>query len=154
MHIHFNKFPTLDNVFPHTLRNISNWLCLKLTEVKRHIFYRHKFLMVLFIWTVLSLVWPIHSLLTSSHIGWKQIGKIFYTRSFGGPPGPNFWSAALRVSLTSSFAPFGRLGRVTHAPLHHTRTHRTWVLPEPKFENKCTSFFDFFGFERPLLRYL
>ena len=34
----------LDNVFPHTLRNISNWFCLKLTEVKRHIFYRHKFL--------------------------------------------------------------------------------------------------------------
>ena len=27
------------------------------------------------------------------------------------------------------------------------------VLPEPKFENKCTSFFDFFGFVRPLLRY-
>ena len=27
------------------------------------------------------------------------------------------------------------------------------VLPEPKFENKCTSFFEFFGFERPLLRY-
>ena len=26
------------------------------------------------------------------------------------------------------------------------------VLPEPKFENKCTSFFEFFGFERPLLR--
>ena len=24
----------LDNVFPHTLRNISNWFCLKLTEVK------------------------------------------------------------------------------------------------------------------------
>ena len=28
------------------------------------------------------------------------------------------------------------------------------VLPEAKFEKKCTSFFDFFGFERPLLRYL
>ena len=27
------------------------------------------------------------------------------------------------------------------------------VLPEPKFENKCTSFFEFFGFEQPLLRY-
>ena len=28
------------------------------------------------------------------------------------------------------------------------------VLPEQKFENKCTSFFEFFGFERPLLRYV
>ena len=28
------------------------------------------------------------------------------------------------------------------------------VLPEPKFEKKCTSFFEIFGFERPLLRYL
>ena len=28
------------------------------------------------------------------------------------------------------------------------------VLPEAKFEKKCTSFFEFFGFERPLLRYL
>ena len=27
------------------------------------------------------------------------------------------------------------------------------VLPGPKFENKCTSLFEFFGFERPLLRY-
>ena len=43
----------LDNVFPHTLRNISNWFCLKLTEVKRHIFIRHNFLtMMLFIWKV------------------------------------------------------------------------------------------------------
>ena len=32
-----------------------------------------------------------------------------------------------------------------------------WVgrlLPEAKFKIKCTSFFEFFGFERPLLRYL
>ena len=28
------------------------------------------------------------------------------------------------------------------------------VLPEAKFEKKCTSFFEFFGFERPLPRYL
>ena len=28
------------------------------------------------------------------------------------------------------------------------------VLPKPKFKKKCTSFFDIFGFERPLLRYL
>ena len=28
------------------------------------------------------------------------------------------------------------------------------VLPEAKFEKKCTSFFEIFGFERPLLRYL
>ena len=37
------------------------------------------------------------------------------TRSIGGPPGPNFLSATLPASLTSSFAPFGRSGRVTHA---------------------------------------
>ena len=28
------------------------------------------------------------------------------------------------------------------------------VLPEAKFEKKCTSFFEIFGFERPMLRYL
>ena len=28
------------------------------------------------------------------------------------------------------------------------------VLPEAKFEKKCTSFFEIFGFERLLLRYL
>ena len=28
------------------------------------------------------------------------------------------------------------------------------VHPEAKFEKKCTSFFEFFGFERSLLRYL
>ena len=45
-----------------------------------------------------------------------HLGKYEYTRSLGGPgPGPNFQPAALRASLTSSFAPFGRSGRVTHA---------------------------------------
>ena len=36
---------------------------------------------------------------------------------FRGPPGPNFWLVALRAALTSSFAPFRRSGRVTHARL-------------------------------------
>ena len=39
------------------------------------------------------------------------------TRSLGGPPGPNFYLVALRAGLTSSFAPFGRSGRVTHATM-------------------------------------
>ena len=42
------------------------------------------------------------------------ITKILDTRSLGGSPSPNFYSAALRASLTSSFAAFGRSGRVTH----------------------------------------
>ena len=47
---------------------------------------------------------------------WDQDFKqVLDTRSLGGPPGPNFKSVALRASLTSSFAPFGRSGRVTHA---------------------------------------
>ena len=28
------------------------------------------------------------------------------------------------------------------------------VLPEAEFEKKMTSFFEFFGFEQPILRYL
>ena len=43
------------------------------------------------------------------------INNYVSTRSSGGPPGLNFQSGALRASLTSSFAPFGRSGRVTHA---------------------------------------
>ena len=34
------------------------------------------------------------------------------------PLGPNFYFAALRASLTLSFAPFERSGRVTHATMH------------------------------------
>ena len=37
---------------------------------------------------------------------------------FRGPPGPNFQFEALRASLTSSFAPFGRSGRVTQNLTH------------------------------------
>ena len=79
-HIYYYKFlALLDNVFPHTLRNMSNWFCLKLTEVKRHIFIRHNSLtMVLFIWKVFFLVLLIHSLLTSSQIGEKWMGIILY----------------------------------------------------------------------------
>ena len=40
---------------------------------------------------------------------------IIYYQKFRGPPGPNFQLLALRAGLTSSFAPFGRSGRVTHA---------------------------------------
>ena len=32
-----------------------------------------------------------------------------------GPPGPDFQAVALRAGVTSSFAPFGPSGRVTHA---------------------------------------
>ena len=43
--------------------------------------------------------------------------NINQTRSLGGAPGPNFELVALRASLTSSFAPVGRSGRVTHATM-------------------------------------
>ena len=40
-----------------------------------------------------------------------------------GPPGPNFLSAALWASLTSSFAPFKRSGRVILADVHLSKMH-------------------------------
>ena len=49
------------------------------------------------------------------HTPLSRVHAICTTRSLGGPPGPNFYLVALRAGLTSSFAPFGCSGRVTHA---------------------------------------
>ena len=53
-------------------------------------------------------------------------------KKFRGPPGPNFWFAALRASLTSSFTPFGRSGRETHVTMRSLDSDVVIFFPTKK----------------------
>ena len=46
-----------------------------------------------------------------------------------GPPGPDFWVAALWAYLTSSFALFGRSGCVTHTEIWRTLVNPVILTP-------------------------
>ena len=54
----------------------------------------------------------------------KSLGALQESRSQVLVYGPSNFVLALRASLTLSFKPFGRSGRVTHAPLDRDALHR------------------------------
>ena len=71
----------------------------------------------------------------------RNRAQIFATRSLGGPSGPDILICgpsglllAPRASLTSSFPPFGRSGRVTHADVSmmHVSMMHVYIIHHQK----------------------